>query len=62
MAWVYLALAVVVLGANDYFVYKYGQKVVMKAIEEEHNLIAFAKNERAKVASIISSVKAKFHL
>ena len=62
MGWVYFAIALVVLGVNDYIVYKYGQKVVLKAFEEFHLLTTTSLNIRADFASFFKKIKADFHL
>ena len=62
MGWFYLILALVVLGVNDYFIYKYGQKTVLKVLQEYHLSLGFAQNVRADFASFIANLKRDFHL
>lgn len=62
MVYVYILVALAVLGVNDYLVYKYGQKVVLKAVQRYHSVITMGSNARSDVATVISKLKADFHL
>ncbi len=62
MLWLYLVLALALLGVNNYLVFKFGQKTVVKAFEKFHLIDSISKNIRSDFATFFMSVKRDLHL